>query len=354
MPSVTTRKRALVTAVVLICLGALSATGYHFYIGSHLTAGLGAGRPPAILAELPADAPVLAYIDVAALRKLQDSPLFAILGLAGADPAEEKEYAAFVKDTGFDYTRDLNAVAISIWPENSAPVSKNTAANRVYAVAEGRFDQQKIKAYALRTGKVVMAGTTPIYDVPGDSDVSIRFLGPGRIAISSGMDLASVAGLNKNSSALAPGIDRVAGAPIFVAARMNALPDSLYSVLHGSPQLEALVRGIRELSLAGQPNGNQIQATIDAQCDSTQNAFELAAVLDSARIVGAMALTDPKTRHQITPEQAAFLNTLINEAKVSHQDTWIRLKVAITPEMLLAAAGAGSGTKSRPPDRRAQ
>ena len=44
------------------------------------------------------------------------SPLAAILGLAGASPAEDKEYAKFVSDTGFDYTRDLNAVAIALWP----------------------------------------------------------------------------------------------------------------------------------------------------------------------------------------------------------------------------------------------
>jgi hypothetical protein len=47
-----------------------------------------------------------------------------------------------------------------------------------------------------------------------------------------------------------------------------------------------------------------------------------------------MALSDPKTRRQMTQEQFAFLNALIGDAKISHQDTWVRLKVGITPEML--------------------
>ena len=128
----------------------------------------------------------MAYIDVAALRKLQTSPFAAILGLAGAGPAEDKEYAKFVSDTGFDYTRDLNAVAIALWPTGLESSSKSTDENRVLAVAEGRFDQQKIKAYALRTGKVVTRGNRSIYSVPGDPAVAFQFLSPSQIAIASG------------------------------------------------------------------------------------------------------------------------------------------------------------------------
>jgi hypothetical protein len=105
---------------------------------------------------------------------------------------------------------------------------------------------------------------------------------------------------------------------------------------------------VQTLTLAGQPDGNQIQATLDGQCDSTQNAFELASLLDGARILGSMAISDPKTRGQMTPEQAIFLNTLISEAKVSHRNAWVRLKFAITPEMLGAPASVSSGGASPP------
>ena len=338
MPPSNTTKRALIVLGVLACFAAATGAGLYFYYGGRgIGSEIGTGRAPGVLSELPSDAPVVAYLDVAALKKLQTSPIAAILGMAGATPTEDREYSQFVNDTGFDYTHDLNTVAIAVWPGDFGTASKGATENRVLAIADGRFDQQKIKAYALRTGKVVMRGTMPIYDVPGDPAVSFRFLSPAQISIASGanaMDLADVTGSHENSSSLQAGVERVAGAPIFAVARTNNLPNSFYLNFHSSPQLERLARSVQNLTLAGQPDGDQILTTLDARCDSTQDAFELATLLDGARIIGAMALSDPKTRRQMTQEQFAFLNALIGDAKISHQDTWVRLKVAITPEML--------------------
>jgi hypothetical protein len=346
MPTSNTTKRALIVFGVLVCFAAATGAGLYFYYGGRgIRSEIGPGRAPGVLSQLPSAAPVVAYIDVAALRKLQTSPIAAILGLAGATPTEDREYAQFVNDTGFDYTRDLNTVAIAFWPSDLGAASKGSTENRVLAIADGRFDQQKIKAYALRTGKVVMRGTRPIYDLPGDPAVSFRFLSPAQISIASGanaMDLADVTGSHGNSSTLQAGVERVAGAPIFAVARTNNLPNSFYLNFHSSPQLERLARSVQNLTLAGQPDGDQILATLDAQCDSNQNAFELATLLDGARILGSMALSDPKTRRQMTQTQIAFLNALISDAEISHQDTWVRLKIAITPEMLGAAPVAAS------------
>jgi hypothetical protein len=296
---------------------------------------------------------VVAYIDAAALRKLQNSPLSAILGLAGANPAEDREYAQFKNDTGFDYTRDLNEVAVALWPADLDPSSKTSDESRVLAIADGRFDEQKIKTYALRTGKIVMRGNRSIYEVPGDPAVSFEFQSPTQISIASGKnadDLADAPGSHGETSSLQDRIERVAGAPIFAVARTNNLPNKFYSNFRSSPQLERLARGVQNLTFAGRPDGEQIQATLDAQCDSTKNAFELATLLDGARILGSMALSDPKTRRQMTKEQAAFLNALISDAKISYADTWVRLKFTITPEMLgeaLAAASTSAPASSR-------
>src|ERR1700687_5130212 len=157
----------------MICLaGAAGAGLYVYYRGHGIVSGTNSGQTPNILNELPPDAPIVAYIDVAAMRKLQTSTLAAILGLTGTNPVADKEYAKFVSDTGFDYTRDLNAVAIALWPSGLESSSKSANENRVLAIAEGRFDQQKIKAYALRTGKIVMRGNYSIYSVPGDPAVA--------------------------------------------------------------------------------------------------------------------------------------------------------------------------------------
>jgi hypothetical protein len=51
-------------------------------------------------------------------------------------------------------------------------------------------------------------------------------------------------------------------------------------------------------------------------------------------MLGAMALSDPKTLGKIPREQAAFLEALIRKVNVTHQDNWVRLTLDITPEML--------------------
>jgi hypothetical protein len=45
-------------------------------------------------------------------------------------------------------------------------------------------------------------------------------------------------------------------------------------------------------------------------------------------------LSDPKMRGQMTKEQAAFLAALAGQVKVTHQDHWVRMTLAVTPEML--------------------
>jgi hypothetical protein len=43
---------------------------------------------------------------------------------------------------------------------------------------------------------------------------------------------------------------------------------------------------------------------------------------------------DPKTRRQMTKEQAAFLTAVLREVKVTHERRWVRLTLNVTPAML--------------------
>ncbi|HXO04669.1 MAG TPA: hypothetical protein VN884_03445, partial [Candidatus Sulfotelmatobacter sp.] len=80
--------------------------------------------------------------------------------------------------------------------------------------------------------------------------------------------------------------------------------------------------------------GNSMNLALDAESDSMKNAFEISTLLDTFRMVGSMALHDPKMRGQMTRQQAAFLAALLAQTKVAHQDKWVRLSLQITPEML--------------------
>ncbi len=357
--------RALIAIAALVLLVA-AGTGVYLYRLHGSLSGIG-GEPPDILSQLPPDAPVVVYIDVATLRKSQG--LFGAFGLGIDKPASpaggpilhgDSDYDEFVRGTGFDYTRDLDRAAIALWPANVLTPSKGPASptgglgeNRVLAIAEGRFDESKIKAYALRTGKVATRGAQSLYTVPGNPPTSFAFLSPTRIALASGPDAENLLAA-PNSTARDPAmqarIDRVAGAPIFAVARTDTLPNSFYANFRNSPQLERLARSVRGLTLAGQPQSERIDMALDAECDSMTNALELSTLLDGFRVFGSMALADPKTRRSMTKEQAAFLTAVANQVKVTQQDRWVRLTLAIAPAMLTEGASGPHARGTQPGD----
>jgi hypothetical protein len=303
--------------------------------------GAPAAAPPSdILSELPLDAPVVAYIDATALRSLQNSPLAAALGLASPGPQADRDYANFVRDTGFDYTRDLDHAAVAFWPASIGTPANVLGEDRVVAIADGRFDRQKIKSYALRTGKEVSRGSQTVYEVPGNPPVSLTFLSPTRIALAGGKNATqclssiNVSGSSRRDAAMQSRIDRVAGAPIFAVARTEHLPANLYDSFHNAPQLEQLARSVQAITLAGQPSGNNLRITLDAESDSMKNALAISILLEGGRMAGSMALSDPNTRRQMTNEQIAFLQALVSQAQITHQNKLVRLVLDITPAML--------------------
>ena len=333
---VSAAKRAWIAIAALVLVAVIAGAVYVHRLRRALPPPAVAEKPPDLMSELPVGPPVVAYIDVAALRKLQNSPLAAILGLSGTDPNEDREYRAFVSDTGFDYTRDLDAAAVAVWPSSLLTPNSGIGSNRVFAVADGRFDQAKIETYALRTGKLTTRGSQSIYSVPGDPPVSFTFLSATRIEMTTGKTLGIVAPVATaaENDAMRARIKRVAAAPIFAAAQTDTLPRDFYDAFKNSPQLETLAKSVKGLTLAGTPQGDRIDLALDAECDSLAHATEIATLIDTFRMLGTVALSDPKTRRQMTKEQAMFVTALAAQVKVRHQDHWVRLSLAVTPEML--------------------
>ncbi|MFZ3218315.1 MAG: hypothetical protein WA192_19880, partial [Candidatus Acidiferrales bacterium] len=224
--------------------------------------------------------------------------------------------------------------------------------DRVLAIAVGRFDQKKIAAYALRTGKQTAAGTQTVYEVPGNPPVSFMFLSPTRIALAGGRNATELlsrvdvsAASSRREPAMQSRIQRVAGAPLFAVARTDHLPPSLYSSFSSSPQLEQLARSVQVLSFAGQPDGDNLKVTLDAESDSLKNAVQIAFLLETGKMAGSIALSDPHTRRQMTKPQVAFLEALLNRTSINHQNKIVRLTLEITPEMLAAAPSTAAAPR---------
>ena len=338
MPLSPAAKRfSVIVAAALLATG-IGAGGFYLYRNHSALPGI-ATQIPEIAANLPADAPVGAYIDVSALRKLQNSPLAAFLGLSGAGPAEDREYQQFVRDTGFDYSRDLDRVAIAAWPDDSLPQKSAGGGNsRMVAIAEGRFNHQKIEAYALRSGKIDRHGGISIYEIPGDPEFAFEFISASRIIFASGPGASDQILATQSAASKTTGLQVSGNAPVFAVVRAAGLPASFYADFQQSPQIERLIHSIEKLTLTGQPQGNQFAATLDAECDSEKNALEISILLDGARVIGGAALADPKTRKEMTKQQSAFLNDLLGVAKISHDGRSVLLSFTITPEMLATPA----------------
>jgi hypothetical protein len=294
-----------------------------------------------ILDELPTGAPAIAYVNLAQLRKWQ-APLSMLAGIGSSSPEEDQDYRKFVRETGFDYSRDLDRVAISFWPASLGVQAGSTPQqNRAFAIAEGRFDEAKIKAYALRVGHARTRGTKqPFFEVPGDPPVAFEFRSPTELAFASGENASALLAAStsekpgKKDPALQSEIDRLAAAPLLAIVRGDKLPGSFYASLQSSPQIEHLARDVITLTLAGQPEGNTLRVALDAETASRADALAIATLLEISRMGMSAVLSDPKTQPQMTGQQRSAVDALVRGLKITHNARQVSLQLGVTPAML--------------------
>ena len=73
---------------------------------------------------------------------------------------------------------------------------------------------------------------------------------------------------------------------------------------------------------------------LTAECDTSNSALTMSFLLEGGRMAASMALGSPQSRQQMTREQIAFLDALVNQAKIAHQGRQVRISMNITPAML--------------------
>jgi hypothetical protein len=117
---------------------------------------------------LPSDDAVIAYFDVAAMRSTGILQL-----VAGTKSVEELDYRRFVNDSGFDYKSDLDRLAISFRKKSR------------YAIAVGRFDWPKIKAYAIQNGAVCLNAVCEVKGKPLENTTSLYPIQGSALALAS-------------------------------------------------------------------------------------------------------------------------------------------------------------------------
>ncbi len=339
------------TAITIVCLAiaVIAVEGYFTWRRSSNSTGPATGAEPSLLLQLPPATPYVFYADVAALRNA--AFLSKLVAMVPA-PAEDPEYTEFVQATGFDYSRDLDRVAISAAAGTSATGASQSG---VWVMAEGRFDPQKIQAYVLRSGKIEQRDGHTFYVIDSGTsadEVSLRFISPGRIEIVSRTKQTATGNSELSNStqngspapapadplALRERIARVSGSTVFAVTRTDSVPKNL---MLGNLKLDAITSAIENvhwMSLAANPEGENLRVILEGECGSALESTKLQLTLVSLRMIGRGLLSEPGTRRQFTPQGAAALDKLARQIEISREGPRVRVTAVLSPDMLTGFA----------------
>jgi hypothetical protein len=301
----------------------------------------------ALLSWMPDGARAVVFLDLTALRR---SPFFADLLAWAPQPDADREYRQFVRDTGFDYERDLERLAVAFEQQGRQKI--------FFAVGDGHFDVRKIKTYAAKNGALQKSGGREIFSLPmagSSAHLSFTFLTKNRLAFTTNNDFASWQHGAKavEDAEWRERFTRVAGSPIFAVMRNEVLKDAFGSDLasqdlarqatsgFSSPQLSSLLAQLQWLTVAGKPENNKMRVALDGESLEEKNAQQLADLLNGVVLLARAGISNGKAQQQLgTATRQSYL-TLLKSVEVSRIDRpdskSVRLMFDVTPDLLKSA-----------------
>ena len=318
-------------AVAVTLLTALALLGYRRWLAQNEAAR------GDVLALMPADANAVLFADFEELRR---APFIGELYAWAPKPQTNPDYAQFIKETGFDYERDLDHIAIA--------VEKRGQDSTLFAAVDGKFDRERISAYASKNGAVTQNAGREIFSVPVSGSaqkISFTFLRNNWIALTDDADLGIYLGASKRRGGVAEWrsrFERLAGSPVFAVIRQDgaALAAQAPGGLR-SPQLSSLLDQLQWITLAGKPENDRLRVVAEGECPAEATARQLADLLNGVVMLAETGLNDAKTRQQLDPTtREAYLELLksMDVSKIDRGDTKsVRLVFEITPKFLETA-----------------
>lgn len=300
----------------------------------------------AVLSLMPDSSDTVLFLD---LHDLRQTPFFADLLAWAPKPALDPDYDQFRHDTGFDYEKDLDCIAVA--------VKKNGAQQTFFAAANGRFDQKKIRGYAAKSGSEQEQAGTEIFSIPvtGSSErISFVFLRNDLIAFTNAADLSSFLQPKTSESAdWHARFERVAGSPFFVILRSDGIAEAMGSQPGAqslaqratggltSPQLSSLLMQLQWLSVAAKPQNDRLRIIAEGEGSEERNARQLADLLNGVVLLARAGLGGARTQQQIgTNTRDAYLE-LLKSVEVSRIDRGdaktVRLMFDVTPQLIKSA-----------------
>jgi len=209
----------------------------------------------ALLARLPAGDAVLLRLDLAALRKA------GLLDLLSRVPvAEEPDYRAFVRGTGFDYKTDLDAALAAFHSSGT------------FFFVRGRFNWKRLSDYSRARGGACSGGFCQVPGSTPERRISFFPLRSGLMALAVSRDEAAARRLDHR-----PAGSPAAGLPPYPV--WLSIPPAALKSGASFPSAARLLLGsmeeARNVLLALAPQGDRLEVLLEVQCRSGEQAAAL-------------------------------------------------------------------------------
>ena len=270
------------TGLKLLAAGILVATGsFLWYRQSQ------AADSFKLVQMLPRETGVVVYVDLAALRS---AGLLSALNHA----SEEPDYRKFVEQSGFDYNRDLQAVAVSF------------VNGEEFGAARGKFDWTKLSAYAAAQGGSCKDSLCSLPASKPEYYISFYPLRTNVLAIAVSRDRTA-----------ASKIDPPRGSSVFLetgAVAISATGAEFEPGKNLPPGAQAflspLSKALRVSFYVSQATGGSkgLELRLDAECPSPESAAELVKQLRNTTDL----LKNMLARDKMTPRQDDLSGLLVS------------------------------------------
>lgn len=291
--------------VTIVC--ALTGVGLYFY---HERAN---SSPISLAKRLPEGVATAVFFDVAALREGRLLDL-----IAAAEMDQESEYREFVAGTGFDYSRDLDAVLAGFYDMDT------------FLLLKGRFDWRRLFRYAVDSGGTCYNGMCRLHGSTDQREISFFAVTPHVMGLAISPDPWA-------AYMLAPGRSRpvdgdIPEAPVWLQVPGPVLDRSSWLPTGARSFVSALVEADR-ISLAFAPSGAGFEARLEADLGSDTQASQVAAQLTSLT-----ELLDSLIRREEQEPNPADLSGVLTAGSFESYGAQVRGRWPIRREFLEALA----------------
>ncbi len=345
VPMLSRRSKTVVGTLSIAVLIAAALTVHHF------SGGIDPSARGQFLRFVPADTTAVIFFD---FDQLRGTPFLAELEAWVPQVTEDSEYAQLVRETGFDYQRDLGKAFVAF--------AHHGGRTSTLILAEGKFDRNKIETYLSRSGQALQQGSLKVFHLPAAANgkaLNVVALGRERIAISDSENVFATMADAVNDPGHAEWqirFDRLAGSPVFAVIRQDpGLQQALGSAAPGgfrSPQLAGLLDQMQWISIAAKPDGYLLRLVAEGECPSDSVATQVSGFLQGLSLLAENGLNDPKLRQSMNPEEREAYLELLKSAEVQRLDRGesksVRLALAITPRFLTLVKAQTANAESNP------